>query len=206
MNLGCAILAGGSGSRLGGINKALARVEGIPIISRIISVVTPLFSNITIVTDQQDAFDFPHVGFVSDRIAGVGPLGGIHAALQDTGCDALLILACDMPFLNGSFIEDLCDEYLMVPCDILVPRYSADQKRMNGAHPSQLIEPLHSIYGKGLEGRMESHLKSAEIYSIRDFVLSVDTRFYDLPDNPATRLMFTNLNTKEDFRFSHTSF
>ncbi|MFC2101673.1 molybdenum cofactor guanylyltransferase [Bacteroidota bacterium] len=206
MNLGCAILAGGSGFRVGGVNKALIEVDGIPIISRILSVVSPLFSDIVIVSGDHQAFSsLTNVDFISDDITGVGPLGGIYSALKRTSCDALLILACDMPYLSRSFLERQCDTFRQKPCDVLVPRYvSVDASRKDRSH-IQMIEPLHSIYHRRLSSKMKDYLTHADIYSVRDFLFSTDACFFETPGDPDHLLMFTNLNTTEDIKRSSAS-
>ncbi|MGI8964955.1 MAG: molybdenum cofactor guanylyltransferase [Limisphaerales bacterium] len=46
-----------------------------------------------------------------DFIPSCGPLGGLHAALKTTRAEAVLFLACDMPFVSAAFLKKLLREF-----------------------------------------------------------------------------------------------
>ena len=46
-----------------------------------------------------------------DLISRCGPLGGIYTALKTTRADAVLFLACDMPFLSEKLLADLLKRF-----------------------------------------------------------------------------------------------
>lgn len=46
-----------------------------------------------------------------DAVPRCGPLGGIHTALQTTRADAVLFLACDMPFVTSELLSVLCNRF-----------------------------------------------------------------------------------------------
>src|SRR5207245_5662930 len=46
-----------------------------------------------------------------DLVPRCGPLGGVYTALKTTQSDAVLFLACDMPFLGIELLNCLLDEY-----------------------------------------------------------------------------------------------
>src|SRR5882724_8274496 len=50
-----------------------------------------------------------------DLVPRCGPLGGVYTALKTTRSDAVLFLACDMPFLGVEVLSCLLDEYRSTP-------------------------------------------------------------------------------------------
>ena len=50
-----------------------------------------------------------------DLIPRCGPLGGVYTALKTTRADAVLFLACDMPFLGIEVLSCFSDEYRSMP-------------------------------------------------------------------------------------------
>ena len=188
MKTGCAILAGGSASRLGGLFKPGIEINGKRVIDRILDVVLPLFSEIIIVTNRQDFFDQQsNILITSDEFASKGPLAGLHAALKISHSDALFVVAGDMPFLDKSVIENLCSEFNTLRPQALVPRHTG------------LIEPLHSVYSIEITGLLEKVLGESENRSVKDFLNLIDTRYLDVETSVAERA-FMNINSKEDLR------
>ena len=103
------ILAGGAASRLGGVNKALQRYRGKPLITYPLSVLTQTCSEIVISAnrdlEQLSAFDCP---IVTDQTEGFqGPLEGIKASTRSSAANYFLILACDMPHIEPEQITSL---------------------------------------------------------------------------------------------------
>ena len=93
MRLLGAVLAGGESRRFGS-DKALALLDGRPLIEHAIAALAAQ-SDAVIVCGRE--------GGVPDRPApGLGPLGGINAALHEAlarGFDAVLTIPCDAPLL-----------------------------------------------------------------------------------------------------------
>src|SRR5436309_2246159 len=50
-----------------------------------------------------------------DLVPRCGPLGGIYSALETTQRDAILFLACDMPFVGTEILGRLLDEFRYAP-------------------------------------------------------------------------------------------
>ena len=101
-----AILNGGRASRFGGQDKSALLVDGRTIRERQIAELSRVTTDIVIVT--------------TDIVPGCGPLGGLHTALTDARGDAVFVVACDMPFIDASFVEYLLD--LTREADLVVPR------------------------------------------------------------------------------------
>ncbi len=99
------ILAGGRNSRFGS-DKALAKINGVRTIDRIIPVMKNVFTEIIIITNNQKLYKEFKLKLFSDIVIGEGPLMGIYTALHYSSKD-VFVTGCDMPFLNESVIRKI---------------------------------------------------------------------------------------------------
>ena len=94
MELSVVILAGGQGQRMGGLDKGLVVFNDRRMIEWVLDTVRPLTTQLMIscnrnITDYMPLAD----SVVCDRIAGsLGPLAGIHAAMESMTATHLLVL------------------------------------------------------------------------------------------------------------------
>src|SRR2546422_3676885 len=104
-----AILAGGRATRFGGRDKSALVVDGRTIRDRQLAMLSSVAGDILIAGHDESARDggrrqrAPAPRFIADIVAGSGPMGGVHAALTAATGDALLVLACDMPYVTAGF-------------------------------------------------------------------------------------------------------
>jgi molybdopterin-guanine dinucleotide biosynthesis protein A len=104
-NISGAILAGGDNKRFGGKIKANETIGGGKIIDRIVKTLSQVFDEIILVTNSPLEFNqWRSLKIIGDQYKGVGPLGGIHAAMKASQADAVFIFAGDMPFLCKDLI------------------------------------------------------------------------------------------------------
>ncbi len=190
MKVTAAILAGGESKRLGGINKALLEIGGVPLIERVLEVLDPLFDHIVIVTNSPRAFDAyrERCVILSDILKNEGPLGGLHAALAEAPRAALFCVGCDMPYISEGLIRAEVEGFDPALYDVLVPRHDG------------LIEPLHAVYASRLHARLASHIEQGRGRSIRSFLQQLRVAWMDLTGDEQTRDVFSNVNTPEDVR------
>ena len=106
------ILAGGRSERFPTIDKALAPLDGRPLLRHVADALAPVVDErvINCRRDQQAAFadavgDDPR--FAIDPVADRGPLAGLRTALAATEATYAAVLPCDMPFVPAGFIEYL---------------------------------------------------------------------------------------------------
>jgi molybdopterin-guanine dinucleotide biosynthesis protein A len=102
-----AILAGGRASRFGGRDKSTLVVGGTTILERQLAELSQLTDDIMLVGSALDVP--PPVRVIADRVSGAGPLGGLDAALASARDDAVIVVACDMPFVSAGFLASLLD-------------------------------------------------------------------------------------------------
>ncbi len=106
-----AILAGGESSRMGQ-NKAFIQIGNYALIEHVIHTANRLSpSELLIVTNT--AQDYEQLGYriVADTIMGQGAIGGIVSALQHSKTDAVLVIACDMPFVQLDLLKLLIQTF-----------------------------------------------------------------------------------------------
>ena len=187
VKLSAAILAGGAATRFDGKVKSKIIIDGETIISRIISVLRDLFDELIIVTNNPEEFSsFNFCNIVRDEILNAGPLGGIHAAMKASSNDSVFVFAGDMPFLDRDIIINLLDTYKGSDCDGLIPVIE------------EYMEPLHAIYRISLAGNLESYLRSNQSFAVRDYIKTLNVRYFKLEDSERNKIAFTNINSATD--------
>jgi len=181
------ILAGGRNTRIG-TDKAFLEINGVRLIDRTITIFQEIFEEIIIVTNSPLSYIDKNVTIVTDIIENKGPLGGLYTGLFFTSSQHAFACACDMPFLDGSFIKCMtehCADY-----DVVVP-YSGDG-----------LQPLHAIYSKKclpatLNFLKRDKLKIIDLYKgLKIFTINEDT----IDSFDGGRKMFFNVNTHADLK------
>ena len=146
------VLAGGESRRLGR-DKALERIRGQTLIERVIEGIAPLTAEVIVVAGsaaQAAALPpMPGVQVVSDRYPGCGSLGGIFTGLSASRDPWVLVVACDMPFLNPRLLRRLMA--MRRDVDAVIP------------HLKGQPEPLHTLYSKTCLGPMERMLQAGQL-------------------------------------------
>jgi len=102
-----AIVAGGRARRFSGQDKSRLVVEGRTIIVRQVDVLQRVAGRVFVVGHASTSFTALGLAVYPDRIPGAGALGGIYTALSVEGPDAVLVVACDMPFLDAAMLARL---------------------------------------------------------------------------------------------------
>jgi molybdenum cofactor guanylyltransferase len=104
-----AILAGGLATRFGGRDKSALVIEGRSILERQLTELSTVVDEIMIVggpapVERTGAIE---LRTIADIVPGCGPLGGLHAALTAMRGDRLVVVACDMPYLEAALVDYL---------------------------------------------------------------------------------------------------
>lgn len=187
MGLSVAIIAGGRSSRMG-TDKGLVMLAGKPMIQRVIDASAELGQDETLlVTNQPDAYARFGLPMFSDILPDKGSLGGIYTALKVARNPAVLVLACDMPFLNTGLLHLMIARW-SDSVDIVVPRVEG--------YP----QALHAIYRTSCIPPIEAQLEADQLKIIR-FYGKMRVHYLDEPDYTALDpegLAFSNLNTPEE--------
>jgi molybdopterin-guanine dinucleotide biosynthesis protein A len=136
------ILAGGKSSRYG-TNKALVKINGIPLIENVIRVMGSLFQDLVLITNTPDEYAYLELPMYEDLIKGLGPIGGIYTALNSITNDAGFFVACDMPALNPDLIRHMVgirDDF-----DVVVPEISGKMEALHALYAGRCIPALRRL-------------------------------------------------------------
>jgi len=178
-----AILAGGRSSRFG-TAKTDGVLDGKTLVRHVYDTVRPVAGEVLLSLGAgTDAarLDLPDAIPVYDEYRGCGPLAGIHACLGMAASPWLLVVACDLPFIQTASLDRLVGactpSHQIVYC---------------GAEGGQ-AQPLCGCYHRSLLDALDTALYE-ERYAVHRFLDSVlHVRRIDIP---ARELV--NVNRPED--------
>ncbi len=180
------VLAGGRGTRLGGVNKTHLEVGGVPLLGRVLDALRPLVDQIVVVGNLLGDNPPPDVEVVPDALDDHGTLVGIYTGLRVARHEVALTVACDMPFLSTPLLQRIAE--LSEGYDLAVPV-------VNG-----YLEALHAAYRRSCLPVMEEAIRRRQLRII-DFYPDVNTRKVSAAEvqelDPEFRSFF-NVNTPAD--------
>ncbi len=186
MKLGLIILAGGKSSRMGR-DKAFLEWQEKTFIEHILEKAKQAkFSEIVIVTNKPEQFQFLDVEVISDIYSQMGPLSGIHAGLVYNQSQFSLVIPCDMPFIDFSLVKEL-EQYIKQDYAAIVPT------------KNEKYQPLMAIYSKECIKSIEKLLLIDNERKVDKLFDRVVTKFVVLDD---TENNFFNVNTPKEFIFA----
>jgi molybdopterin-guanine dinucleotide biosynthesis protein A len=103
------VLAGGQGSRMGGVDKGLQPFRGKPMVAHVIERLAPQVDELLVNANRNlEAYGgFGH-RVIADEIAGfAGPLAGFERALAHACGELVATAPCDSPFLPADLVARL---------------------------------------------------------------------------------------------------
>jgi molybdopterin-guanine dinucleotide biosynthesis protein A len=186
MKIAGLILAGGQGSRLGGVDKAFLVLAGQPLLAHALAVLAPQTDMLAISANGDPArfaaFPFP---ILADTHEGRGPLAGIAVGLAwaaRAGADHLASLPVDTPFAPANLVARLSP-------GPSVAVYEGRQHHLVALWPVAFLPALEDVLAQ--PGR----------YKVRDALSLAAARQVDVP---AAADPFLNLNTPADIEAAET--
>jgi molybdopterin-guanine dinucleotide biosynthesis protein A len=180
------VLAGGQGTRLGGVNKALIEIGGRRVIDRLLDALRPLGSPIVIVSNDDSLLGLPGTLVVRDVEPRAGALMGLYSGLREARTPLAVVTACDMPFVSTALLRALVAR--AAGADVVVP--------LIDARP----EPLHAVYRASCVPAIEATLQAGRKRMIAFFEA---VRVREVPEAELRALdpdlrSFLNVNRPED--------
>jgi len=183
-DLTAVILAGGRGRRMGGSDKGLVELEGLPLIAHVLNGIAPQVGTILINANrnanQYEAFGYP---VVSDALGGFqGPLAGFASAMAAASTPYILTLPCDGPLVPPDYATRMMDAL------------ETSGSEIAAAHDGDRVQPVHALLPVRLMSDLEAFLaggdRKIDLWYSRHQVALAD--FSDCPD------AFRNINTPGD--------
>lgn len=189
-NITAVILAGGQGSRLGGLDKGLIKLNNIPLVSHIIKRIKPQVVDIMISANRNkttyEQFGYPV--YEDDINDFAGPLAGILKALQHCQSEWLLVVPADCPFISADLAfrlkQHIQDTKIAIPHD--------------GLH----LQPTFALIHKSLESSLYDFLKKGE----RKARVWMQQQPHTIVDFSDQKNAFLNINTEDELKNAEQHF
>ncbi|MBY2478059.1 molybdenum cofactor guanylyltransferase [Clostridioides difficile] len=171
------ILAGGKNSRMGR-NKAFLELHEKPFIEIAIEVFKN-FDEVIIISNNEELYSKYNIKVYSDIIKNIGPIGGIYTALEYAKYD-IVIVACDMPYLNNEIVERIANEM--------------DDKSVISVTNGKL-QPLCSGYKKSIINKVSLCIEGNDL-KLRSLIDKIDKSYIYFDDED----LFLNVNTVNEYK------
>ncbi len=179
------ILSGGRSSRMGS-PKATLKIDGISFAEHLANELSDAGEILFSVRQEEDFPDVP-IRHIADVYPGCGPLAGIHSALVHSSNPLVFVVACDMPFVSHTVVEELVGRY-REGVDAVIP-VAADGRGYSacGLYHKKMIPLLERQLESG-NYRLGQLLDQCECIVVREDTFADDEK------------IFINVNTPEDYR------
>ncbi len=180
------ILAGGRGSRMGGVDKGLQVLRGKPMIEWVLARFAPQVDELLINANQnRERYEALGRRVVADDISGfAGPLAGLQAGLKAASHPLLVTCPCDSPFLPTDLVRRLREALERERADLAVA------KTGHQAHP------VFSLVRREVLPGLTRFLVSGG-RKIDAWYASLKTVEVDFGDQAEA---FSNINTREELQ------
>jgi molybdopterin-guanine dinucleotide biosynthesis protein A len=179
-NITAIVLAGGLSLRMGGSDKSMLPVNGVPMIQHIVTQLEKHFREIIIGGDEKK-YRFLGHKVVPDEISGSGPLMGVYSCLARSDTELNFITACDIPEIRLEFIEKMIE--ISEGADIVMPVSESGE-----------YEPLYAIYRRTVLPAAKKQLGEGGL-KLSGLAGKVKTRYISF-DGAG---WYHNLNNKDDY-------
>jgi molybdopterin-guanine dinucleotide biosynthesis protein A len=195
-----AVLAGGESRRLGR-DKALLPWLGKALLLHPFEVLQEVMSEVVVVTVGGRSYGELGVPVIHDRFEGLGPLAGIHAALEWARSRPVFVVACDLPFVSVDLVEHVADWSTEQK-----PRASAGDEAW--AHPRARVavwkgrqQPLCGLYSASCREPLEERLRDGRLEAWR-FLAEIETASIPITHDLAFYRpdLLVNINSPRDLQ------
>jgi molybdopterin-guanine dinucleotide biosynthesis protein A len=190
------ILSGGLSSRMG-TDKALLRIGDRTIIERTRELMSNVFENILLSTNDFESYQFLGLPMILDFYKGHGPLSGIHAALVASKTDRNFILSCDLPMMSEEMIRHIIENKTVQP--ISIPSANERMQHLCGIYRKSLVPVIANILSDSIHLKKENGKSAA---SVKQLIEKAGVEIIETKDlSFLNEDVFFNMNSKDDFDF-----
>lgn len=182
-----AILAGGRARRFGGQDKSRLVVLGQPIIVRQRHVLQRVAQSIFVVGADPERFADLGLTVHADRLPGLGAIGGLYTALEVADTNAVIVVACDLPFLHEGVLRELVRRSA-----------SADGAWIRSARG---VEPLFACYQRSARHAVLAEIQAGRLKAsdLGHVLRMAEITAPELAALGATDAVLANLNSPDDY-------
>jgi molybdenum cofactor guanylyltransferase len=178
------VLAGGQGSRMGGVDKGLQPFRGRPMVAHVVERLAPQVDEL-LINANRNPDDYARFGHrvIADEIAGfAGPLAGFERGLAHAMGELVVTVPCDSPFLPHDLVERLRERLESANAELAVARTGEQSHPVFCLMRRSVLPSLQQFLGSGQR-------KIDKWYS----VLRVEEVSFDDEADA-----FLNINTREE--------
>jgi molybdopterin-guanine dinucleotide biosynthesis protein A len=178
------VLAGGQGSRMGGVDKGLQPFRGKPMVAHVIDRLAPQVDELLVNANRnpEDYAGFGH-RVIADEIAGfAGPLAGFERGLAHARGALVVTAPCDSPFLPADLVARLR------------AALEAEGAQIAVARTGEQAHPVFCLMRREVHASLQAFLASGQRKIDRWYeqLRVAEVAFDDEPD------AFLNINTREE--------
>lgn len=144
------ILSGGLGTRMGGVDKGLQMLQGMPLVAWVVRALQPQVETLVINANRNpESYGIYGFPVVADSLSDYpGPLAGLHAGLMAAQGDWVVTCPCDSPFLPQDLVFRLWESLHQQQGDLAV------------AATAEGLQPVFCLCPKGLLSDLQAYLEA----------------------------------------------
>jgi molybdopterin-guanine dinucleotide biosynthesis protein A len=176
------VLAGGQGSRMGGVDKGLQAFRGKPMVAHVIERLAPQVDEL-LINANRNPDDYARFGHrvIADEIPGfAGPLAGFERGLAHASGELVATVPCDSPFLPADLIARLRTRLESADAELAVARTGDQPHPVFTLMRRDVLPSLQRFLGSGQRkiDRWYGELRVAEVAfdDEADAFLNINTR------------------------------
>jgi molybdopterin-guanine dinucleotide biosynthesis protein MobB len=190
--LGCVLLSGGRGQRMGSVNKAELTYKGKTFMDligkQLKSLGLPCFLSLAEYgTAENDGWQVIRDMVTDENGAFIGPMGGITSCLRETGLDGIFVVSCDMPLFHAEMAKRLLEE--------------ADRKKWDAVlwkTGDGRVHPVCAYYAKSCLGALEEAIDKKD-YRLTRFLEHISVKELETRKVPIPDVWFSNVNCPDAY-------
>ncbi len=185
-----------------GVDKGLLKIGNKSIIERLSTLMSRLFQNILISTNDFESYNFISSPMVADIYKGFGPISGIHATLAASKTEKNFILTCDMPLMSEEMIRYIVE--FNSTKQISIPFANGRSQYLCGVYHKSVISIIEKMVNdsagsKNNNGKISTSVKQLIENANADNIETECLTFFN--EN-----IFFNMNTTDDYDFIKKKF
>ncbi len=194
------IQAGGKSSRMG-TDKLFIPFRGQELIEWVIGRLANLTDDLVIISNQPEKLKYLNQAVYPDAITGIGPLAGLFTGLKHARYERVVMVACDMPFVNSSLLREevrLLDE---MQVDVVIPAPGGKTEPLHAAYRRETCLPvIEAGIRSGMRRLIEWH-PLVRVHTMEDSEINkydpAGLAFMNI-NNPADALLAEQVDLKDD--------